>query len=64
MEEDFIIIIVWVDNMLLFTTTIELKNKAKANIESEWEVTDLGMPSKIVGIKLTISLDSIFIFSS
>ena len=64
MEEDFIIIIVWVDNMLLFTTTIELKNKAKANIESEWEVTDLGMPSKIVGIKLTISLDSIFISSS
>ena len=62
--EDFVIITVWVDDMLTFATTIELKYKAKADVESEWEITDLGVPSKIVGIELTISPDSIFISSS
>jgi len=33
-------------------------------VESEWEITDLGIPSKIVGIELMISPDSIFISSS
>jgi len=62
--EDFVIITVWVDDMLTFATTIELKYKAKANVKSEWEITDLGVPSKIVGIKLMISPDIIFISSS
>ena len=58
------IITVWVNDMLTFATTVELKNKAKADVQSKWEITDLGVPSKIVGIKLTISPDSIFISSS
>jgi hypothetical protein len=62
--EDFVIITVWVDDMLTFATTIELKMKAKADIKSKWEITDLGIPSKIVGIELTISPDAIFISSS
>jgi len=33
--EDFITITVWVDDMLTFATTIELQQKAKANVESE-----------------------------
>jgi len=63
-DEDFVIITVWVDNMLTFVTTVELKNKAKADVKSEWEITDLGVPSKIVGIELMISPDSIFISSN
>ena len=63
MDEDFIIITVWVDDMLTFTTTVALKLKAKQDIESEWEITDLGTPTKIVGIELTISPDAIFISS-
>jgi len=50
--------------MLIFATTIELKYKAKADVESKWEITNLGVPSKIVGIELMISPDSIFISSS
>ncbi len=50
--------------MLLFATTIQLKIKAKADIESEWEVTDLGTPTKIVGIELTITDEYISISSS
>ena len=62
--DDFAIIAVWVDDMLTFTTTIVLRDKTKADIESKWEITDLGVPTKIVGIKLTISPDKIFISSS
>jgi len=47
-EDDFIIITVWVDDMLLFTTTFELKKEAIKDIEDEWEITDLGTPTKIV----------------
>ena len=50
--------------MLLFTTTIQLKNKAKADIESKWEMTDLRILTKIVGIELTITNDAISISSN
>ena len=63
-DDDFVAITVWVDDMLLFSTTIELKMKAINDIESEWQITDLGTPTKIVGIELTITPDSIFISSS
>jgi len=39
-------------------------NKMKADIKAKWEVTDLGEPSKIVGIKITIGKDSIAISQS
>ena len=60
-DDDFVIITVWVDDLLLFATTLELIDKAKADIRSEWEVTDLGEPSKIVGIEITMSPESIAI---
>ena len=62
--EDFAIITVWVDDLLLFSTTIVLMNKMKSDIKSEWEVTDLGEPTKIVGIEITMTPDSIAISSS
>ena len=62
--DDFAIITVWVDDLLLFTTTIRLMNKMKSDIRAKWEVTDLGEPSKIVGIKITMSRDSIAILQS
>ena len=64
MGDDFAIITVWVDDMLMFATMIVLRDKTKADIESKWEITDLGFPTKIVRIKLTISPDKIFISSS
>jgi len=59
--EEFAIITVWVDDLLLFATTIRLMNKMKSDIKAEWEVTNLGKPSKIVGIKIIMSKDSIVI---
>jgi hypothetical protein len=35
--------------------------KMKANINAEWETTDLGEPSKIIGIEITRTADSISI---
>jgi len=34
-------------------------NKAKADIEHKWEVTNLGKPAKIVGIEISQSLEVI-----
>jgi hypothetical protein len=51
-DKDFVIITVWVDDLLLFVTTIKLQDKARADIKCEWEVTDLGKPSKIMGIEI------------
>jgi hypothetical protein len=48
------IITVWVDNLMLFASS-------DAMMESEWEVTDLGEPRKIIGIEITIDDDSITI---
>jgi len=63
-DNDFIIIAVWVDDMLIFTTTDQLKSKAIADVENKWEITDIRIPTKIVGIKLMITPDSISISSS
>ena len=50
--------------MLIFTTTDQLKSKAIADVENKWEITDIRIPTKIVGIKLMITPDSISISSS
>ena len=60
-NDDFAIITVWVDDLLIFTTTVDLMTKAKSDISTEWEVTDLGEPSKIVGIEISRTEDSIAI---
>ena len=51
--DGFTIITVWVDNLLLFVTSDALIEKTKQNISAKWETTDLGEPSKIIGIKIT-----------
>ena len=52
---------VWVDDLMLFATSKELMERVKTDIKSEWEVTDLGEPSKIIGIKITRNGNSITI---
>jgi len=61
--EDFSIMTVWVDDILIFTTTIDLRDKTIADIEAEWEVTNIGKPTKIVGIEINTTPDSIAILS-
>ena len=51
-KEELAIITVWVDDLLLFASSVRAIEKMKADIGSEWEVTDLGEPSKIVGIEI------------
>jgi hypothetical protein len=63
-DDDFVIIAIWVDDMLLFATTVELERKAISDVSNEWEITDLGVPTRIVGIELAISPDAISISSS
>ena len=44
-------------------TSIELRDKARLDIGKEWEVTDLGEPTKIIGIEITKTPNSIAISS-
>ena len=55
---------VWVDDLLIFATTIDLQDKARSDVAKEWEVTDLGKPQKIIGIEITRTPESIMISSS
>ena len=52
-KSDLQIITVWVDDLLLFATMEILMEKMKYEISSEWEITDLGQPMKIIGIEVT-----------
>jgi len=56
-----VIITVWVDDLLLFASSEEVMIMMKDNLKSEWQMTDLGEPSKIVGIKITIDDRSVMI---
>ena len=48
------IINVWVDDLMLFASSDTMMGHMKISIESEWQATDLGEPSKIIGIEVTI----------
>ena len=41
------------DNSLLFASSDLMMEHMKKTFHSEWAVTDLGEPSKIVGIEVT-----------
>ena len=54
-ESETAIITIWVDDLLLFVNSSTMMEKMKDNIQAEWETTDIGEPSKIVGIEITLS---------
>jgi hypothetical protein len=53
------ILTVWVDDTLLFTTSDMMMEHMENALKSEWEVTDLGELTKIVGIKITQTSEGI-----
>ena len=55
---DMVIITVWVDDLLIFASSNE---QTKSDLCTQWEVTDLGEPTKIIGIEVTQTNDSITI---
>jgi hypothetical protein len=58
---DLAIITVWVDDLLLFASSDKLMEKMKNDVHSEWKVTNLGEPTRIVGIEITRTENSITI---
>jgi hypothetical protein len=60
-DNHFVIVTVWVDDLSLFVTLESLIEQIKANLEAEWELTDLGEPVKIVGIEIVLRDHSIMI---
>jgi hypothetical protein len=57
--DDVTIITVWVDDLLLVAKPDELMERTKSDLHTQWEVTDLGEPTKIVGVEITQTDDSI-----
>ena len=55
------IITVWVDDLLLFASSVQLCERMKKDLRSECEITDLGEPAKIIGIEITREKDTIMI---
>jgi len=49
------ILTIWVDDILLFTDSAETMEQMKNKIHSKWQTTDMGEPTKIVGIEITQS---------
>ena len=60
-NKDVAIITVWVDDLLLFASSDKLIEQTKSDLRTEWEITDLGEPTKIIGIEITQTNDSITI---
>ena len=59
--DHFVIVTIWVDNLLLFAMAEELIERTKAGPKAEWELTDLGEPVKIIGIEITLGNHSVTI---
>jgi hypothetical protein len=60
-HDEFAIITVWVDDLLLFAMSDSLMERMKKDICTEWETTDLGELSKIIRIEITRTPNAIFI---
>jgi hypothetical protein len=52
-DQNVAILTVWVDDLLLFASSDDILKNIKDQLSAEWEITDLGEPTKIVGIKIT-----------
>ncbi len=52
--DNYIIVTVWVDELLLFITMDKLIKQTKVNLEAKWELTNLGEPVKIIRIEITL----------
>jgi len=59
--DDLEIVTVWVDDLLLFAFPDRAMRRLTEDLKSTFDVTDLGEPSKIVGIEITHQKDSITI---
>jgi hypothetical protein len=59
--DQFVIVTIWVDDLLLFAMADKLIDKTLAILESKWELTNLGEPVKIVGIEITLGDHSVTI---
>lgn len=61
---EYEIITVWVNDLLLFTSSTQSCERIKKDLCSEWEITDLGEPAKIIGIEIMKSKSTITILQN
>jgi len=54
-------VMAWVDDLLLLMDSDESMSKLAADMHGKFDLTDMGEPSKIVGIEITQDEDSVTI---
>jgi hypothetical protein len=59
--EEFDLLTVWVDDLIVITVTDQAMASLKSELNSSFETTDLGSPRKIVGIEITQTPNTISI---
>jgi hypothetical protein len=47
------IVTVWVDDLLLFSNSVESMEEMKKDIRTKWDTTDMGEPAKTVGTEIS-----------
>ena len=52
LTEGIEVIAMWVNDLLLFASNKSLMKKIKVELESIFDITDLGEPAKIIGIEI------------
>ena len=60
-DDELEIVTIWVDDLLLFASSFRVLRHLREDLKTVFDVTDLGEPSKIVGIEITHKRDSITI---
>lgn len=60
-NDDLEIMTIWVDDLMLFATSVKLMMRMKTDIQLEWDVTDLGEPAKIISIEIMQDMNLITI---
>jgi hypothetical protein len=60
-RDDLEIVTVWIDDLMLFATSDPIMEHFAEDLKSAFDVTDLGEPSKIIGIEITHWRNSITI---
>ena len=60
-KDKIAIITIWMDDLLLFTNSTTSMEEMKSDIKAEWEMTDMGEPTKIVSIEITQTQGKILI---
>ena len=58
-QEEYTILIIWVDNFLAMSTNEDLNNEIEKDLNLHFKVKSLGQPNLLLGIKIHVGVETI-----